>query len=310
MVLKIETKCSLLSDSEKWRSINIMHIQLTSAQKGILCIICSAFFFTVMNLCAKLSGDLPSIQKAFFRNSIACATSLFVLMKNHPFIPPQKKNIPFLILRALLGTAGLIANFYAVSHLALADASMLAKLAPFFTIFFSFLFLKERIRFTRLFAAVCAFAASLLIIKPAFAGSGHIFAASIACFGGLCAGGAYTCVRYLLTHKESGSFVVFFFSATSMLILLPFFLYGFEPMTGQQLFWLLAAGTAGAGGQFTITAAYSYAPAKNIAVFDYTQILFAASFGFFIFHEIPDRYSIAGYVIICTIALILFLKKD
>ena len=310
MVLKIETKCSLLSDSEKWRSINIMHIQFTSAQKGILCIICSAFFFTVMNLCAKLSGDLPSIQKAFFRNSIACATSLFVLMKNRPFIPPQKKNIPFLILRALLGTAGLIANFYAVSHLALADASMLAKLAPFFTIFFSFLFLKERIRFTRLFAAVCAFAASLLIIKPAFAGSGHIFAASIACFGGLCAGGAYTCVRYLLTHKESGSFVVFFFSATSMLILLPFFLYGFEPITGQQLFWLLAAGSAGASGQFTITAAYSYAPAKNIAVFDYTQILFAASFGFFIFHEIPDRYSIAGYVIICTIALILFLKKD
>ena len=180
---------------------------------------------------------------------------------------PQKKNIPFFILRAVLGTAGLVSNFYAVSHLALADASILAKLAPFFTIFFSFLFLKERIRFTRLLMAVCAFTASLLIIKPAFAGSGHIFAASIACIGGLCAGGAYTCVRYLLTHKESGSFIVFFFSAVSMLILLPFFLYSFEPMSLQQLFWLLAAGAAGAGGQFTVTAAYSYAPAKNIAVF-------------------------------------------
>ena len=220
----------------------IMSIRLTSAQKGILCIICSAFFFTVMNLCAKLSGDLPSIQKAFFRNSIACCTSLFVLIKNRQFVLPQKKNIPFLILRAVLGTAGLVSNFYAVSHLALADASILAKLAPFFTIFFSFLFLKERIRFTRLLAAVCAFAASLLIIKPAFAGSGHIFAASVACFGGLCAGGAYTCVRYLLTHKESGTFVVFFFSAASMLMLLPFFLYSFAPMSLQQLFWLIAPG--------------------------------------------------------------------
>ena len=263
-----------------------------------------------MNLCAKLSGNLPSIQKAFFRNSIACCTSLFVLIKNRQFALPQKKNIPFLILRAVLGTAGLVSNFYAVSHLALADASILAKLAPFFTIFFSFLFLKERIRFTRLLAAVCAFAASLLIIKPAFAGSGHIFAASVACFGGLCAGGAYTCVRYLLTHKESGTFVVFFFSAASMLALLPFFLYSFAPMSLQQLFWLIATGAAGAGGQFTVTAAYSYAPAKNIAVFDYTQILFAAAFGFLLFHEVPDRYSIAGYVIICTIALMLFLKKD
>ena len=287
-----------------------MTIRLTSAQKGILCIICSAFFFTVMNLCVRFSGNLPSIQKAFFRNSIACGTLLFFLIQTRRFTLPQKKNLPFLILRTVLGTAGLVSNFYAVSHLALADASILAKLAPFFTIFFSFLFLKERIRFTRLLAAVCAFAASLLIIKPTFAGSGHIFAASVACFGGLCAGGAYTCVRYLLTHKEHGPFVVFFFSAGSMLILLPFFIYNFEPMSMQQLFWLLAAGAAGAGGQFTVTAAYSYAPAKNIAVFDYTQILFAAAFGFLLFHEVPDHYSIVGYVIICTIALMLFLKKD
>ena len=123
-----------------------------------------------------------------------------------------------------MGTAGLVSNFYAVSHLALADASILAKLAPFFTIFFSFLFLKERIRFTRLLAAVCAFAASLLIIKPAFAGSAHILAACIACFGGMCAGGAYTCVRYLLTHEEQATFVVFFFSVFSMTIMLPVFI--------------------------------------------------------------------------------------
>lgn len=294
--------CYTLADS--------MNIRLTPTQKGIVCIICSAFCFTVMNLCARFSGDLPSIQKAFFRNSIACCTSLLFLIKSRWFVLPQKKQLPFLILRAVLGTAGLVSNFYAVSHLALADASILAKLAPFFTIFFSFLFLKERIRFARLLAAVCAFAASLLIIKPAFAGAGHIFAASIACFGGLCAGGAYTCVRYLLTHKASGTFVVFFFSAASMLILLPFFLYGFKPMSLQQLLWLLAAGAAGAGGQFTVTTAYSYAPAKNIAVFDYTQILFAAAFGFVLFHEIPDCYSIAGYVVICAIALVLFLKKE
>ena len=46
------------------------------------------------------------------------------------------------------------------------------------------------------------------------------------------------------------------------------------------------------------------------SVFDYTQILFAALFGFMIFHEVPDRYSIAGYIIICAIAIILFLKRD
>lgn len=81
----------------------IMSIRLTSAQKGILCIICSAFFFTVMNLCAKLSGDLPSIQKAFFRNSIACCASLFFLIKTRQFALPQKKEYSLLYITGSTG---------------------------------------------------------------------------------------------------------------------------------------------------------------------------------------------------------------
>ena len=75
-----------------------MNIRLTSTQKGILCIICSAFFFTVMNLCAKLSGDLPSIQKAFFRNSIACCTSLFFFDKEPSICATAKKeySLPYI----------------------------------------------------------------------------------------------------------------------------------------------------------------------------------------------------------------------
>ncbi len=34
--------------------------------KGIILIIASAFFFSLMSLFVKLSGDLPSIQKSFF----------------------------------------------------------------------------------------------------------------------------------------------------------------------------------------------------------------------------------------------------
>ena len=286
---------------------NNMNIRLTSKQKGIICIVCSAFCFAAMNLCAKSAGQLPSIQKAFFRNSIACLVALFFLIKTQTKIRFRKKTLPFLILRAFFGTLGLISNFYAVSHLGLADASMLAKLAPFFTLLFSFLFLREAIQFRQLAVILLAFSASLLIIKPAFAGSAHILAACIACFGGMCAGGAYTCVRYLLTHEEQATFVVFFFSVFSMTIMLPVFIIVYEPMTVTQFLLLLGAGLAGAGGQFAVTAAYSYAPANKIAVYDYTQVLFSALFGFVLFAELPDRYSLLGYVIICSISVALFM---
>ena len=62
-------------------------------------------------------------------------------------------------------------------------------------------------------------------------------------------------------------------------------------MTGRQLVTLMMAGLFAAGGQFTITAAYTYAPAGKISIFDYSQIIFATLLGFFLFGEIPDTYS-------------------
>ena len=74
-----------------------------------------------------------------------------------------------------------------------------------------------------------------------------------------------------------------------------------------QIGSLLLAGIAAAGGQFTITAAYSNAPAKEISIFDYTQIIFSALLGFFLFDQIPDIYSFIGYVIICGASAALFI---
>jgi drug/metabolite transporter (DMT)-like permease len=57
------------------------------------------------------------------------------------------------------------------------------------------------------------------------------------------------------------------------------------------------------GGQLNITAAYSYAPAKKISVFDYSQVIFAALLGFIFLGQIPDMLSILGYVLIIGAAV-------
>ena len=69
---------------------------------------------------------------------------------------------------------------------------------------------------------------------------------------------------------------------------------------------LQTAGLAAAGGQFGITAAYYHAPAKEISIYDYSQIIFSTILGFFLFGQVPDRYSVLGYVIICAMALWMF----
>ncbi len=273
--------------------------------KAILLILSSAFCFALMNTFVRLSGDIPSVQKSFFRNLVAFFFALIVLIRSGEPIRISKRNLPFYLIRSGMGTLGILCNFYAVDHLLLSDASMLNKLSPFFSILFSFLFLKERVKPVQVLGILAAFGGALLIIKPGF--SADAFPALIGMLGGFSAGAAYTAVRYLGQRGERGPVIVLFFSGFSCLAVLPVLLFDYAPMSGYQLAMLLLAGLAAAGGQFSITAAYSNAPAREISVYDYTQVIFAALLGFFFFQQIPDLWSVLGYGIICSVSVLMFL---
>ena len=281
---------------------------LKDIHKGIICIIISAFSFAVMNMLVRLAGDIPSIQKSFFRNAVAAVFALAIVLKDRHDITVDRRNIPLLILRSVLGTVGILCNFYAVDHLVLADASMLNKLSPFFTLICSAIFLKEKVSIKEALIVAGAFAGSLLIIKPSFSNT-DLGTSLIGLLGGLGAGSAYTCVRALGKRGEKGPVIVLFFSAFSCLATLPSILFFYSPMTVAQTGLLLLAGLFAAFGQFAITAAYSFAPARKISVYDYSQVIFSALLGYIAFAQIPDYLSFIGYFIIILMAVLMFLLQ-
>lgn len=274
--------------------------------KGILYIVLSAFSFAFMNAFVRLAGDLPSIQKSFFRNLVALIFAAIVLKRSKIGFSYKKENLKPLILRSTFGTLGILCNFYAIDKLVLADASMLNKMSPFFAILFSYLLLKEKIDWVQAISVAGAFVGSLFIIKPSFHNV-ELIPALAGFAGGMAAGVAYTFVRILGQKGEKGPFIVFFFSSFSCVTTLPFLIFQYHAMSLTQVIYLLLAGLAAAGGQFAITAAYCYAPAKEISIYDYSQIIFSAILGFFLFGQIPDFYSGLGYVIICGMAIFMFL---
>ena len=282
---------------------------MSDKNKAILCIMISALGFATMSMFVKLAGDLPAIEKSFFRNLVAFFCALFLLNRSGYGFHFQKQNLPYLVIRSTLGTIGIFCNFYSVDHLVLSDANMLNKLSPFFVIIFSYIFLKEKMSPFQAGAVICAFLGSLLIIKPTFA-SDSLFASGIGLLGGITAGAAYTTVRYLGTKGEKGPVIVLFFSGFSCLVCIPFMIVGYVPMSMGQLVCLLLAGIFAAFGQFGITAAYRYAPAKEISIFDYSQIIFSALYSIFLFGDIPDGYSILGYIIIIGMSLLNFLYNN
>lgn len=290
---------------------------LSAKSKGVLSIVTSAFGFALMALFVRLCDDygapVSSFQKSFFRNIVALTIAAVAFVRSGAVMTSASAATSRvsarawlqLTLRSVLGTVGIFANFYALSHITIAEGQTLNKTAPFFTVLLAWLFFGERATRRQFLPLLIAFAGVMLITKPGFAGA-EAFPLAMGLLGGVCAGGAYACVRGLRRHDVAPSFIILFFSAFSCLASIPFMVVKFDPMTGRQILVLFGAGAGAAIGQFGITLAYGFAAPREIAVYDYTNILFTAAFGFLFFGQIPDAWSLVGFAAIILAAYRMF----
>lgn len=274
-------------------------------KKGVLCILTAGMGFSLMSLFVRMSGELPVYEKAFFRNIVAAVISVYMLIKKGELREIRKLNkttIPPLIVRCMAGTAGIFLNFWAIDHIALADSNMLNKTSPIFALIFTAILLKDIPKLTDVICTVTALIGVAFVVKP---GSSLFQIGSLAgLLGGLGAGLAYSCVRILGTHNVKGEIIVAAFSIFSTVCSLPLIIANPVTMTAKQLVFLILAGAGAAVGQLFITAAYTYAPPKDISIYDYAQVVYAAILAFIVWGEMPDALSIAGYIIIIGIAAV------
>ncbi len=279
---------------------------MTNTTKGVVALLISSLGFALMSFLIKYSGDLPTVQKTFFRNFISMMISLALVVYYKEKLFGRRENQTLLLLRSTFGLMGVLINFYVIDRLVLSDAEILNKLSPFFTIILCAIFLKEHIKKFQFISIMIAFIGAVFIIKPS-ASSDALFAL-VGVLGALCAASAYTILR-VLGDREKFFTVVFYFSTFSTIALLPFFIYQYEAMSTKQIFTLILAGICASLGQFGITIAYSFAPAREISIFIYSSILFTALLSIFIFEEIPDPLSIMGYFIIFSASYYMFMKN-
>lgn len=268
---------------------------------GTIYIILSAFCFALMNLFIRLTGDVPTMQKCFFRNFFAMLIAIFSLIRTGTPFRIGKGNTKYLLARSLAGGIGMICNFYAIDRMSISDAAILNKLSPFFAIIFSIWVLKEVADRYEWLAIILAFIGSLFVVKPTFSFEGLPAFAGV--IGGLGAGLAYAFVRKLGIRGENSMIIVAFFSGFTTLLLTPNLIMNYHYMDLKQWGFLILTGMVAAGGQIFITKAYSNAPAKEISVYDYSIVLFTAIFGFIFLEQIPDYLSIIGYAIIIGAAV-------
>mgnify|MGYP002714064328 CR=1 FL=1 len=255
----------------------------------------SAFLFSLMGVCiryASYSVDNPTI--VFFRNFIGLFVFLPIMFnKGLGFFKTRK--IWMHTWRAVVGLIAMYGFFYAIAHLKLSNAMVFTYSSPIFIPLIAWLFLKEKITRSMLLAAVIGLAGVLFVAKP---DSGLFNQISlIGLIASFLAAMAFVTVR-ALTSTEPPERIVFYFCFIGTLIsMLPMF-WLWRPYTLHELSFLITAGVLANISQIFMSKAYQLAPAGQIGPVNYIAIIFAGTWGYIFWQEVPDHYSLIGFSLI------------
>ena len=268
---------------------------------GIFFMILASSSFATMNLFAKLTTGVNPYQKTFISNLVATIIVSIILIKRKESFIGKKENRKFLLTRGIMGTIALLTNYISLQYLILPNATILSKLAPFFTIIFSFILLREKISKFQIGVLIAAFAGSLFVVKPTLNAS--VIPSLIAVLSAAVSGVAYTMIRKI---GDSESFWTVILSFTGIATIVTSFSIFFDNsnLFGINLLFLVLAGVSFTLGQVFLTLAYRNAPASEISVYDFFGLVLAAVYGFIFLKEMPDATSWIGYFIIVVVSMV------
>ena len=271
---------------------------ISNKTKGVFWMLISVLGFTFMGIAVKYLPRIPTYEKVFFRNSVSFITSAYILYKTRESIKVAKENIPFVFGRSFFGFVGMMANFYALENLTMAEANMLNKLSPVFVTICACIFLKEKVDKKQVM---------VFVIKPSF--SPEVIPSLAGLFSAVLAGFSYTIIRYLY-GKVKAEINVFYFSLLSVVCTFPLMMMNFVKPNLFEIFMLVVGiGVSAAMGQFGLTYAYTFAPASEVSIYNYVIIITSMLMDYILFSTIPDLFSFIGGFIIMTTAIYLYLHN-
>lgn len=272
----------------------------------MLGMVASALSFSLMGVCVKqVGGRIPVAEVVFARAIVSVALSWWLL--HRAGIPAWGKRRWLLIWRGAIGTAALVCVYAALAVLPLAAATVLQYLYPPFTALLAWLMLGEPIGKRVLAAMALGWLGVLLVAQPAGLLQGGATLALvpvlIAVAGALFTAFAYVSVRSLGT-SEHPLVIVFYFPLVALPLSMP--LVALNPVlpTPAELLWLVGVGVFTQLGQVYLTRSLTALPAARATAISYVQVLFAGGWGWLLFGESIDSWTIAGAGLVLAATLV------
>lgn len=263
--------------------------------KGILWMLFYAVAISIMHTSIRfVSEGMHPFEIAFFR-------CVFALLAVAPFFirqgwaPLRTKRFPTLLVRGVINIYCMLAFFYAVSIVPLAEITALSFSAPIFTVVLAVFIYKEKVGLRRWSAIAIGFIGTVVILRPGFQdfSFGQFLVLSSAFAWAIC----------VIIIKDLGKTESSVTIATYMsLVMAPLSFIAAATVwiwpTPEQWVWLAVIGIIGGGGQMAMSESLRYAPTHVVSPIDFTRLLFISTLGYIFFDQVPDRFVWAGGALI------------
>jgi drug/metabolite transporter (DMT)-like permease len=252
-------------------------------------------FATLNVLLRVLARELDPYQAQFLRYLFGLAVLLPLLLR-HGLAAYRPHNLRGQAWRGLVHTAALATWFTALPHVPLAEVTAVSFSAPVFVMLGAVLFLAEPMRPARWAAAAVSLGGIGIVIAPGLGGADALWFAILAASAPLFAWSIL--ITKALTRHDRSAVIVFWQAVFVTGFTLPLAIPGWSDPTPTQWLGFIAAGALGSIAQYCITQALSLAETSATQPVKFVELLWAASFGYLVFHDTPAWTTVAGATII------------
>lgn len=268
---------------------------------GILLMLAGFFMFSASDAMAKfLTESLHPVQIAWARYSGLFIGALILLgIHGVAILRTEKPVLQFV--RGAVGTFSAILFIIAVAYVPLADAVAVAFVAPFMVTIMAALILREPVGIRRWTAVFIGFIGAMIVIRP---GLGVVHPAALLIMLAAALFAVRQIVSRWLADTDRTVTTVAYTGIIGMgLLTLPLPFIWVSPATVTEAALLVGIALFGALGEILVIKALEVAQAVILAPLQYTMLIWGVLYGYLIFNDFPDRWTLIGAVIIMATGL-------
>ncbi len=251
--------------------------------------------FGFMTVAIRLATqELHAFEVAFFRNFFGLLFALPLLLKHGPGLL-QTRKLPLYFARCVIGLMSMLAGFWAISQLPLAQAVSLSYSTPLFVTIGAVFALGETVRARRWTAVIIGFLGVMLIVRPGFVAlTPGVLAALLGAVFSACTA---ISIKFL-SRTERPDAIVLMTTLLWVPLSLPTALWVWEWPSAAGWLWVATTGALGTAGHMLWTRAFRIGEISALTPISFMQLPIVVVAGFLLFGESVDRWTIAGALVI------------